>query len=60
MVDQYLKYCKDENFDNPLSRSTLFRILEVREASQRKSMQGLDNTAAEGTTAFQIDLTIYR
>ena len=53
MVAQYLRYCKDENFDNPLSRSTLFRILEVREASQRKSMQGLDNIAAEGTTAFQ-------
>ena len=51
LVAQYLKYCKDENFDNPPSRSTLFRILEVREASQRKSMQGLDNTAAEGTTA---------
>jgi hypothetical protein len=53
MVAQYLKYCKDENFDEPLSRSTLFRILEVREASQRKSLQGLDNTAAEGTNAFK-------
>ncbi len=52
-VAQYLKYCKDEHFNKPLSRSTLFRILEVREASQRKSLQGLDNTAAEGMTAFQ-------
>ena len=53
MVAQYLKYCKDKNFANQLSRSTLFCILEVREASERKSMQGLDNTTAEGTTAFQ-------
>ena len=40
---------------SPLSRSTLFRKLEVREASQKTSMQGLDNTAAEETTAFQYD-----
>ena len=38
----------------PLSRSTLFRILEVREASQRKSLQGLDNTAADGSAGFQM------
>jgi uncharacterized coiled-coil protein SlyX len=28
-------------------------MLEVRQASQRKSLQGLDNTAAEGSVAFQ-------
>ena len=42
----------------PLSRSTLFKILEVREASQRKSLQGLDNTAADGAAAFQTLETI--
>lgn len=52
MISQYMQYCKDENYE-PLSRATLYRILEVREASQRKSLAGLDNTAAEGSTAFQ-------
>ena len=51
MVVQYLQFCKEEEFE-PLSRSTLFRILEVREASQRKSLQGLDNTAADGSNGF--------
>ncbi|KAK3751919.1 hypothetical protein QZH41_007935 [Actinostola sp. cb2023] len=46
MVNQYQQFC-DENAFEPLSRSTLFRILEVREASERKSLQGLDNTAAD-------------
>ena len=52
MVNQYQQFC-DENAFEPLSRSTLFRILEVREASERKSLQGLDNTAADGTSAFE-------
>ena len=51
MVAQYLEVCKEEGFE-PLSRATLFRILEIREASQRKSLQGLDNTAADGSIAF--------
>ena len=51
MVAQYLEFCTEDGFE-PLSRATLFRILEVREASQRKSLQGLDNTAADGSTAF--------
>lgn len=52
MISQYMQYCKEDNV-NPLSRSTLYRILEVREASERKSLAGLDNTAADGSTAFQ-------
>ena len=51
MVKQYLQFCEEEQFD-PLSRATLFRILEVREASQQKSLSGLDNTAADGSAAF--------
>ena len=31
----------------------MFKILEVREASQRKSLQGLGNTAADGAAGFQ-------
>ena len=52
MIDQYLEYCK-EKCHEPLSRSTLFKVLEVRGASQRKSLQGLDNTAADGAAGFQ-------
>ena len=52
MINQYFEFCKEDKFE-PLSRSTLFKILEVREASQRKSLQGLDNIAADGAAGFQ-------
>ena len=52
MINQYFEFCREEQCE-PLSRSTLFKILEVRESSQRKSLQGLDNTAAEGAAGFQ-------
>ncbi|CAB3997609.1 Hypothetical predicted protein [Paramuricea clavata] len=51
MVMQYLQYCKEESLE-PISRSTMYQILEVREASQRTSLCGLDNTAGEGASAF--------
>ena len=50
-VAQYLQFCNEEEFE-PLSRISLFRILEVREASQQKSLQGLDNAAADGSNGF--------
>ena len=52
MISQYIQFCQEEKCE-PLSRSTLFKILEVREASHRKSLQGLNNTATDGSTAFQ-------
>ena len=52
MISQYIQFCQEEKSE-PLSRSLLFKILEVREASQRKSLQGLDNTAADGSADFQ-------
>ena len=51
MIEQYHQRCREEEYQ-PLGRSTLYRILKVREASQRKSLQGLDNTAASGTEGF--------
>lgn len=51
MIELYFKQCKEEEFP-PLSSSTLYRILKVREASQRKSLQGLDNIAASGADGF--------
>ena len=51
IIAQYLKYCEEEDIE-PLSRKTLFRILDVREASQRKSLEGIDNIAANGSLGF--------
>ena len=53
MISQYMQFCQEEKCE-ALSRSTLFGILEVREASQIKSLQGLDNTAADGSAGFQM------
>ena len=39
---------------NPHSERTLFRIMEVCDASQQKSLQGLDYIATEGSEAFDI------
>ena len=44
---QYLAFCEDDGLQ-PLSRATMYRVLNVREASQRKSWQGLDNVSADG------------
>ena len=52
MINQYIQFCQEEKFE-PLSRTTLFKILEIRQASQRKSLQGLDNTTADGSAGFQ-------
>ena len=57
MIMQYLQHCKEESFE-PASLSTLFRILEVRQASQQKSLSGLDNIAAEGVASFERLLSI--
>ena len=35
-----------------MSRAILRRILEVQEAYQRKSLEGLDNTAANGVDGY--------
>lgn len=52
LIAQYTEYCKESSYE-PLSRSTLFKILsESCVASVRKSLQGLDNYAAEGGRAF--------
>lgn len=43
MIAQYMEFCQNENFD-PLSRSSLYRVLRVRQASQRKSLSGMFRT----------------
>ena len=57
MIMQYLQHREEESFE-PASRSTLCRILEVREASQQKSLSGLDNIAAKGVESFERLLSI--
>ena len=52
VISQYIQFCREEKFE-PLSHTTLLKILEVRRASQRKSLQGFDNTAADGSVGFQ-------
>ena len=52
IVKQYLQFCSESNF-SPFSRSTILRILTECKASVRKSLQGLDYFAAEGTRAFE-------
>ena len=52
LIQQYFKHCEEEGVEPP-RRATLFRVLEVREATERKSLQGTDNIAAEGSNAFE-------
>ena len=51
IVRQYSQYCAETNF-HPFSERTMLRILSECSASVRKSLQGLDYYAAEGTRAF--------
>jgi hypothetical protein len=51
IVQQYQSYCHEANFD-PMSRSTLCRVLNVCSASARKSLHGLDYFSADGAKAF--------
>lgn len=52
IIAQYLVFCEDDGFQ-PLSLATMYRVLKVREASQRKSLQGRDNVSADGAESFQ-------
>lgn len=52
IIHQYLDFCKETEFE-PMSQSTMWRVVEVQEATQRKSLQGLDNTAADGANGFE-------
>ncbi|KAK3747366.1 hypothetical protein QZH41_005267 [Actinostola sp. cb2023] len=57
IIPQYLEFCMETEFE-PVSRSTMWRVLEVQEGSQRKSLQGLDNTAADGADGYEALLKI--
>ena len=52
-IHQYLQFCRENDFV-PVSRSTMWRVLEVQEACQRKTLRGLDNTAADGAEGSKL------
>ena len=51
LVRQYQSYCEETGF-KPFGAATMLRILSACSASVRKSLQGLDYTAAAGAKAF--------
>lgn len=51
IAKQYIEYCSETEF-KPFSERTMLRVLSECSASVRKSLQGLDYIAAEGTKAF--------
>lgn len=51
IIRKYQGYCNEIGFE-PMSRSTLWRVLNVCSASTRKSLQGLDYFSAVGAEAF--------
>ena len=48
---QYTQYCHKTGF-KAFSERTMLRVLDKWKASTRKSLQGLDYFAADGTRAF--------
>ena len=52
IVTHHLQFCSESNF-SPFSRSTILRISIECKACVRKSLQGLDYFAAQGTRAFE-------
>ncbi|CAG2214053.1 unnamed protein product [Mytilus edulis] len=55
LVNMYISYCKENEFV-PLSSSTLYKILSSCSAATKTNLRGLDNTAADGSSACD-DLT---
>jgi hypothetical protein len=52
LVNMYVNHCDECGFE-PLSRSTLYKILDVCAASKRKNLHGLDNITADGYAGFE-------
>lgn len=52
ITQQYFQFCAETKF-TPMSKSTLLRVLDACSASVRKSLQGLDNFSAQGSSAFE-------
>lgn len=53
VVCDYLQFCEQIEFDG-LSKSSLMRLLNSFNPSQRRFLSGLDNTTADGLNGFSI------
>ena len=51
IIHVYENFCKEQLYD-PLSVSSLWKIMDNCNTSERKSMQGLDDYTADGLTGF--------
>ena len=54
IIRLYEASCVEECYGSTPSTRTLWNILEMCPASQRKSLAGLDNVAAEGSDSFDV------
>ncbi|XP_078312795.1 uncharacterized protein LOC144619248 [Crassostrea virginica] len=54
LVNSYMQYCREESEYQCLSRATLFKILKVCVASQKRNMHGLNNITSEGMKAVDV------
>ena len=52
IIRLYEAACEEEGYTHKPSTRTLWNILQMCPASQRKSLAGLDNVAADGSDAF--------
>ena len=51
IIHVYENFCKEQLYD-PLSASSLWKIMDNCNTSERKAMQGLDDYTADGLTGF--------
>ncbi|CAF1530589.1 unnamed protein product [Adineta ricciae] len=56
----YHQHCIQTCFDRPLSRSTVYRLLDVCKMQQKKTMCGLDSFVVDGNNGFDMLETIVR
>lgn len=52
LIKTYTAFCKESDYQ-PLSPSTLYKVLQSCPASKRTNLKGLDNIAADGAAAFE-------
>ena len=56
-ISFYLEACKNSDY-NPLSKSSLWRILALLKPSKRKSLGGFDYLTASGINGFETILKL--
>ena len=54
LINSCIQYCNESNNYVCLSRATLFKILKVCAASQKRNMHGLDNITSEDMKAVDV------